>query len=90
MKKDNVFDIQDARKGRPDEELEYSEVEIGRLTEAEYELANLEHELFLEQERADQKRLDRDFELELDQLIKTIRTDEDKAPADDPPGWPGF
>lgn len=68
--------------------MEYSEVEIGRLTETEYELANLEHELFLEQERVDRERLDRDFELELDQLIKTIRADEDKASADDPTGWP--
>jgi hypothetical protein len=90
MKKDNVFDILDARKERAGEESEYNDVEIGRLTEAEYELANLEHELFLERERADRERFDRDFELELDQLIKTIRPDEDKNSADDPSGWPEF
>ena len=90
MKMGNVFDILESRKERACEEPEYSEVEIGRLTEAEYELANLENELFLEQERADREPLDREFEQELDRLIKTIRADEDKASADDPPGWPGL
>jgi hypothetical protein len=54
-------------------EAEFDEIEIGRLTEAEYELANLRHEMFLEKERAEQEMLDREFEEELEQLLKTIR-----------------
>lgn len=54
-------------------EAEFSEIEIGRLTEAEYELANLRHEMFLEKERAERERLEREFEEELEQLLETIR-----------------
>jgi hypothetical protein len=54
-------------------EAEFDEIEIGRLTEAEYELANLRHEMFLEKERAERETLDREFEEELEQLLETIR-----------------
>lgn len=54
-------------------EAEFDEIEIGRLTEAEYELANLRHEMFLEKERTGRETLDREFEEELEQLLKTIR-----------------
>lgn len=54
-------------------EAEFNEIEIGRLTEAEYELANLRHEIFLEKERAEREMLNREFEEELEQLLKTIR-----------------
>jgi hypothetical protein len=53
-------------------EADFNEIEIGRLTEAEYELANLRHEMFLEKERAEREMLDREFEAELEQLLKTI------------------
>lgn len=73
-----------------DYEVDFTEAEIGRLTEAEYELANLRHEQFLEQERVERERLDREFEKELEALWKTIGADGKEAPAGDPPGWPNF
>ncbi len=71
-------------------EADFDEIEIGRLTEAEYELANLRHEIFLKKERAELEMLDRGFEEELEQLLKTIRADDGQAVASDPPGWPGL
>ena len=56
-----------------DFEPEFTEVEIGRLTDAEYEMANLRHEMFLEEERAEREALVRKFEEELEQLLETIR-----------------
>jgi hypothetical protein len=57
----------------PEFEPEFTEIEIGRLTDAEYETANLRHEMFLEKERAEREALDREFEEVLEQLFKTIR-----------------
>lgn len=74
----------------PEIEADFSEIEIGRLTEAEYELANLRHELFLERERAERETLDREFEEELDQLLKTIRPGDAETASSDPPDWPGL
>ena len=54
-------------------EPDFTEIEIGRLTDAEYEMANLRHEMFLKKERAERETLDREFEQELEQLLKTIR-----------------
>lgn len=73
-----------------DYEADFTEVEIGRLTEAEYELANLRHEQFLERERAERERLDREFEEELESLWKTIGADGKDAPPNGPLGWPAF
>jgi hypothetical protein len=58
-----------------DSELEpdFTEIEIGRLTDAEYEIANLRHEMFIEKERAEREALDREFQEELEQLLKTIK-----------------
>lgn len=84
MNEQNVVQADD------DYEADFMEIEIGRLTEAEYELANLRHEQFLERERAERERLDCEFEAELESLWKTIGADGKEAPASDPPGWPGF
>jgi hypothetical protein len=54
-------------------EHDYTEIEIGQLNDAEYEMANLRHEMFLEKERAERETLDREFEEELDQLFATIK-----------------
>ena len=77
---------QEALDQQADFEADFSEIEIGRLTQAEYEFANLQHELFLEKERAERETLDREFEEELGQLMKTIRTEDVKTAKSDPPG----
>jgi hypothetical protein len=71
-------------------EADFREVEIGRLSEAEYELANLQHQTFLEKERIERERLDREFEDELNQLLKTLKSEDDDTAKGDPPGWPGL
>jgi len=71
-------------------EPEFTEAEIGRLTDAEYETANLRHEIFLEEERAERETLDREFEEELEQLLKTIKVEDGQTAESDPPGWPGL
>lgn len=64
-----------------DFEPDFTEVEIGHLTDAEYEMANLRHEKFLEEERAEREALDREFEEELEQLLKTSRTGDGQTAA---------
>lgn len=54
-------------------EPDYTEIEIGQLNDAEYEMANLRHEAFLEKERAEREALDQEFEEELKQLFATIK-----------------
>jgi hypothetical protein len=71
-------------------EPDFTEIEIGRLTDAEYEMANLRHEIFLEEERAERETLGREFEEELEQLLKTIKAEDGKTVESDPPGWPGL
>lgn len=88
MKKMN--DAQEALDQRANFEADFSEVEIGRLTQAEYEFANLRHELFLEKERADREMLDQEFDEELGQLLMTISAGDAKTATSDPPGWPGL
>jgi len=71
-------------------EPDFTDVEIGRLIDAEYEMANLRHEIFLEEERAERETLDREFEEELEQLLKTIKVEDSQTAESDPPGWPGL
>jgi hypothetical protein len=71
-------------------EPDFTEIEIGRLTDAEYEMANLRHEIFLEEERAERETLDREFEEELEQLLETIKAEDGQTAESDPPGWPGL
>lgn len=68
---------------------EYTEIEIGRMTEGEYELANRRFQAFLEKEQEERGRLERDFADELDQLFAMLRKNRDD-PNTDPPGWPEF
>ena len=83
-------DAQETLDQRANFEADFSEIEIGRLTQAEYEFANLRHELFLEKERAERETLDREFEEELGQLLKTISAGDAEIATTDPPGWPGL
>jgi hypothetical protein len=73
-----------------DFEPDFDEIEIGRLTEEEYEAANLRHELFLVREHEEMDVLEREFEQELSQLFSLIRADEVGREQPDPPGWPGL
>jgi hypothetical protein len=73
-----------------DFESDFDEIEIGRLTEAEYEAANLRHELFLVREREELEVLEREFDEELSQLFGMTRADEVGREQPDPPGWPGL
>ena len=73
-----------------DFESDFDEIEIGRLTEVEYEAANLRHELFLVREREEMEILEREFEQELSQLFSLTRADEVGREQPDPPGWPGL
>lgn len=73
-----------------DFEPDFDEIEIGRLTEAEYEAANLRHELFLAREREEIEVLEREFDEELRQLFSLTRADEVGREQPDPPGWPGL
>ena len=68
-------------------EEDYSEIEIGRLDEAEYETANRRFEAFLQREREELELLERDFAEELEQLLNLIRKNR-TDPAADPTGWP--
>lgn len=68
---------------------EYTEIEIGRMAEGEYAVANLRFQAFLEQEREERGRLEREFADELDQLFGMLRKNRDDPNAD-PPGWPDF
>jgi hypothetical protein len=83
-------DAQETLDQRADFEADFSEIELGRLTQAEYEFANLRHELFLEREHAEREILDREFEEELGQLLKTISAGDAETATSDPPGWPGL
>ena len=76
--------------GESDFEPDFNEIEIGRLTEAEYEVANLRHELFLVREHEEMEILEREFEQELSQLFSMTRADEVGRNQPDPPGWPGL
>lgn len=73
---------------------DYSEDEIGRLTEIEYETANLLHEIAQEREHAEQAELVRSFEEELERLFATIKPGEPDADGEsvpvNPPGWPAL
>ncbi|MBS1789660.1 MAG: hypothetical protein JST85_18190 [Acidobacteria bacterium] len=73
-----------------DFEPDFDEIEIGRLTEAEYEAANLRHELFLVREREELEVLEREFDEELSQLFSMTRADDVGRNQPDPPGWPGL
>jgi hypothetical protein len=68
---------------------DYSEAEIGRFTDSEYELENLRYKAFLDEEREEQESFEREFAEELDQLLATIRDKRTDSDAD-PPGWPDF
>ncbi|MGE0133458.1 MAG: hypothetical protein AB7U82_35730 [Blastocatellales bacterium] len=72
-----------------DFEPDFDEIEIGRLTEAEYEAANLRHELFLVRELEEMEVLEREFDEELSQLFSMTRADDVGRNQPDPPGWPG-
>ena len=84
------FDNRKVIKSDSDFEPEFDEIEIGRLTEAEYETANLRHELFLVREREEMEILEREFEQELSQLFSLTGADEVGREQPDPPGWPGL
>ena len=73
-----------------DFEPDFDEIEIGRLTESEYEAATLRHELFLVREREEMEILEREFEQELSQMFSLTRADEVGREQPDPPGWPGL
>jgi hypothetical protein len=83
------FDNRKVIESDSDFEPEFDEIEIGRLTEAEYEAANLRHELFLVREREETEILEREFEQELSQLFSLTKADEVGREQPDPPGWPG-
>lgn len=68
----------------------FDEIEIERLTEAEYEAANLRHELFLVREREELEVLEREFDEELSQLFSMTWADDVGRNQPDPPGWPGL
>jgi hypothetical protein len=68
---------------------EYTEIEIGRMTDGEYELADQRFQAFLEREQEERGRLEREFADELDQLFAMLGKNRD-APNADPPGWPEF
>ncbi len=84
------FDNHKVIESDSDFEPEFDEIEIGRLTEAEYEAANLRHELFLVREREETEILEREFEQELSQLFSLTKTDEVGREQPDPLGWPGL
>ncbi len=84
------FDNRKVIEGPSGFEPEFDEIEIGRLTESEYEAANLRHELFLVREREEAEILEREFEQELSQLFSLTRADEVGREQPDPPGWPGL
>jgi hypothetical protein len=84
------FDNRKVIESDSDFEPEFDEIEIGRLTEAEYEAANLRHELFLVREREETEILEHEFEHELSQLFSLTKTDEVGREQPDPPGWPGL
>lgn len=67
---------------------EFDEIEIGRLSEVEYEAANLCHELFLACEREEIEVLEREFEEELSQLFSLSHLDEVGRKQPDPSGRP--
>lgn len=69
---------------------EFDEIEIGRLSETEYEADNLRHELFLACEREEIEVLEREFEEELSQLFSLSHLDEVVRKQPDPPGWLGL
>ncbi len=73
-----------------DFEPDFDEIEIGRLTEAEYEAANLRHELFLVRELEEMEVLEREFDEELSQLFSMTKADDVGRNQPDPPGWPGL
>ncbi len=84
------FDNRKVIEDPSDFDPEFDEIEIGRLTESEYEAANLRHELFLVREREEAEILEREFEQELSQLFSLTTADEVGREQPDPPGWPGL
>lgn len=68
---------------------DYTEIEIGRMTDGGYELANQRFQAFLEQEKEEHGRLEREFADELEQLFAMLRKNR-ADPNADPPGWPDF
>ncbi len=68
---------------------EYTENEIGRMTEGEYEFANRRFQAFLEQEQEERGRLESEFADEIEQLFAMLGKNR-ADPNADPPGWPDF
>lgn len=68
---------------------EYTEIEIGRMTKGEHEIANRRFHAFLEQEQGECEQLKREFADVLDQLFALIGKNR-ADPNADPPGWPEF
>lgn len=73
----------------PDFAPEFSEIEIGCLTDDEYELASLRHELMLVREREEMEQLERELDEELSHLFSLTIFDGTDHKQPDPPGWPG-
>lgn len=69
---------------------EFTEDEIGTLTEEEFEAAQLRHEMFLIREQKEVETLEQEFEEELNQLMSLTHDDETENEQPDPPGWPGL
>ena len=69
--------------------VEYNEIEIGRMTEGEYERANQSFQAFLEREQEERGQLEREFADELEQLFAMLRKNR-ADPNADPSGWPEF
>jgi hypothetical protein len=69
---------------------EYTEAEIGILTDEEYEAARLRHERFLLHEQEEMETLEQEFDEELNQLFSLTHEDEIENDQTDPPGWPGL
>lgn len=69
---------------------EFTEAEIGALTEDEFEAAQLRHERFLIREQEEMDTLEQEFDEDLTQLFSLTHDDEMKQEQPDPPGWPGL
>lgn len=69
---------------------EFTEIEIGRATDEEYELALLHHEQARAREQEEMDALERELEEELLRLFRLSGTTEVEFEQPDPPGWPGL
>ena len=69
---------------------DFSEIEIGRATDEEYELALLHHEQARAREREAMVTLERELEEELLRLFRLSSGAEVEFEQPDPPGWPGL